>query len=309
MLHGQQQTQIPIRSADQRQIAITFDDVPGTSLPEQTNCNQDALQKFTKQLLETIKSQNVPVIGFVTGRNICEELREKLLPKILEMWLDAGFELGNHTFSHFDLNNTPIEIYKNDILRNDKIIRPLLENRNAVLRYFRYPMLHTGKEQETKQAIELFLKEHQYQIAPVTIDNQEWIFARVYVQAKDRKDTENMQRVGKAYLSYMDKVIEFFEEWSIEVLGYEPAQVLLLHANQLNADYFSDLINVIKNRNYAFISLEKALTDKAYQLSDLYVGPRGLSWLHRWAISKGKIINNEIREPIWINELYRKYRN
>jgi len=42
------------------------------------------------------------------------------------MWLDRGFALGNHTFSHPDLNRTEIDAYKHDIVLGERITSALL---------------------------------------------------------------------------------------------------------------------------------------------------------------------------------------
>lgn len=89
----------------------------------------------------------------------------------------------------------------------------------------------------------------------------------------------------------------------MRVAGYEVKQVLLLHANPLNADYLDDLVRMIKRRGYAFISLDQALEDPAYRLADNYAGPKGLSWIHRWALSKGMKMREEPREPAFIADL------
>src|SRR2546427_9745841 len=46
---------------------------------------------------------------------------------VLEMWLTAGLELGNHTWSHPDLNTTPLEEFKADVVRGEPVIRRLQE--------------------------------------------------------------------------------------------------------------------------------------------------------------------------------------
>ena len=83
----------------------------------------------------------------------------------------------------------------------------------------------------------------------------------------------------------------------MDVLDYEVKQTLLLHANMLNADYFDDIVRMLKRRGYAFISLDPALTDKAYRLPDNYVGAAGISWLQRWAITKGMPFRPEPELP------------
>ncbi len=295
------QTPHPLRA-----VAITFDDLPATSVAG-GSCNEDALMDLTRRLLSSIVTQQIPATGFVTEGSICDDLREAVLPKILSMWLDAGAQLGNHAFSHFDINNVSLETYEQDIIRGEETTRRLLKQRGASLRYFRHPMLHTGPDQETKQALHTFLAERGYTVAPVTIDNQEWMFGNVYMRAKERGDRSLMGRVAEAYVPFMEEVFAFFEEWSVEVLGYEPPQVLLLHASELNADHFDDLAAMIKRRGYAVVSLEEALQNEAYRHRDGYVGPRGLSWIHRWAVAKGMEVTEEPREPKWLSDLFSSY--
>lgn len=85
----------------------------------------------------------------------------------------------------------------------------------------------------------------------------------------------------------MNSKFEYFEKASIASLGRAMKHVLLLHANALNADHFSALVGMMRQRGYAFVTLEEALTDSAYALPDTYAGAEGISWLQRWAITKG----------------------
>lgn len=95
-----------------------------------------------------------------------------------------------------------------------------------------------------------------------------------------------MQRVAEAYVPYMNAMLEFHERQSQTLLGYEIKQILLVHANPLNADHFGKLIAMMKKRGYQFISLTEALTDKAYQTYDGYTGRSETSWLQRWAMTQ-----------------------
>lgn len=266
-------------------------------------CNLKAFEEVNRKLINTLTQNRIPALGLVVESRWCEEKKPAVVD-LLKMWLDAGLELGNHSYSHFDLNTTPLNTYQADVIRGEATVQKLLKERGLKLKYFRHPYLHAGKDIEIKRAFERFLVERGYQLAPVTIDNQEWVFAEVYARALRKHDIRTMQRVGSAYISYMEELFDFFERLSVEVLGYEIRQVLLLHDNPLNADYLDELVQMMKKRGYSFITLEKALEDSAYGLPDNYAGPVGLSWLHRWAISKGMQMKAEPAEPQWIKRLF-----
>ena len=95
-----------------------------------------------------------------------------------------------------------------------------------------------------------------------------------------------MKQVAAAYVPYMEAKFAFFERNSMDLFGREMRQILLVHANALNADYFDLLAQMIERRGYRFITIERALEDPAYKTPDTYTGTGGITWIHRWALTK-----------------------
>lgn len=285
-----------------RRVAVTFDDLPANSMYDDLAVHRG----ITDGLLAVLSRRGVPAIGFVNEAKLYEGGR--LVPErvaLLRAWLESGLELGNHTYSHPDLHTTPLDEYRIDVLRGERVTRQLLADVGREPRFFRHPFLHTGRSLETRDALEAFLAEHGYRVAPVTIDNQEWIFARAYEHAG--RDDALRRRIGDAYLVYMDSIFGYYEAQSRALLGYEPPQVLLLHANRLNADRLDALLDVLRRRGYAFVSLEEALEDAAYAHPDEFVGSSGVTWLHRWALTEGKrgaFFDGEPLVPAFVQEAY-----
>jgi len=182
------------------------------------------------------------------------------------------------------------------------VTRMLLGQHNLKLRYFRHPYLDTGRDLGTRQEAEAFLIARGYRIAPVTVDAWDWMYARVYEDARKRGDAALQQELLRSYLSYTDAVFAYDEQLSKELAGYEPKQILLLHANQLEADHVSELVEVIRKRGYRFISLEDALSDQVYSLPDTYIGEEGTDWLDHWAITRGKPPQGRPVFPAWVIE-------
>jgi peptidoglycan/xylan/chitin deacetylase (PgdA/CDA1 family) len=265
-------------------MAVTFDDLPLVC----TCDDRDVRGAAVERLVESIEANGIPATGFVNeGKLGPYGEPDPALVTLLELWLDAGLDLGNHTFSHPDLHRVTVEEFMEDALRGEKVTRALLEERNSRPRWFRHPMLHTGRDLETKHAVERGLAEHGYRVAPVTIDNSEYIFARAYDRALDVEDEGAARRIVAEYLEYMDRKVAYYESQSRNLLGRAIPHVLLLHANRLNADHLDGLVAVLRARGYEFVSLDVALEDPAYESEDRFTGPQGISWLHRWAITRG----------------------
>jgi hypothetical protein len=109
----------------------------------------------------------------------------------------------------------------------------------------------------------------------------------------------------------MESVAEYYEQQSAALFGREIPQVLLLHANNINADHFGRLAQMYRRRGYAFIPLDQALRDPAYASADTYTGPAGITWIHRWAITQGKPGSSFAGEPTvpdWVQTLSQRPR-
>ncbi len=288
--------------AQQRTVAVTIDDLPVVS----TRSTLKDKQEITRNLLGHIKKAKVPAIGFVNENKLYagEKLDERQVD-LLRMWLDAGLELGNHTFSHRSLNRIDRADYEADLLKGEIVTKGLLAKKGKKIRYFRHPFLQTGRSLEIKSEFDKFLAKHGYTIAPVSHDNADYIFARAYDIAFDRGDKKLMQQVGEAYVPYMEAKLDYWERQSVKIFGREIAQTLLIHANSINAEYFDDLAAMFKKRGYKFVDLETALKDDAYRQPDTFVGPAGISWLHRWTLDKGRehVLPNEPMVPDFVLKL------
>lgn len=283
-----------------REVAVTFDDLPVV----RTSTPLARQQTQTRDLLRSIKAARVPAIGFVNEVKVeTNGKRDPKKVKLLERWLDAGMELGNHTYSHPDLHGLDVARYENDIRAGQRVTNELLQTRGRKVRWFRHPFLHTGMSLETRERVERFLRTHGVRVAPVTLDNSEWIFAAAYEKAVERNDRDLKKRIGTEYIAYMDRKLAYFEDQSQKLFSRNIPHVLLLHANALNADWFDELAASMKNRGYRFITLDRALEDAAYRTPDEYVGRAGLSWIHRWALTQKKpkeFFAGEPTTPQWV---------
>lgn len=292
-------------SYSQNRICITVDDLP--FVPYGTN--DSAWQTVnTEKLLGAFTKHHIPVTGFVNAGKLYEnnELVTWRL-HLLEMWLDSGYELGNHTFSHCNINKISFAEYVDDVVKGESELKNLLGARNKQLTYFRHPFLFVGATLERADSLAQYLAARKYTIAPVTIDNDDYMFAVSYHKALQNKDTLQADSIGRDYVIYLEKKVLYYAQESTRLFGRNINQILLMHASKLNADYADALMSVFEKNGYKFINLKEALTDSVYNTPVTVPIKWGISWLDRWALSAGKkkdFFKDEPDVPEYIKKMY-----
>lgn len=267
-----------------RQMALTIDDLPSQEVNRASEAN---LAARNARIVAALKGTNA--IGFVNEDKL--EVDGEVQPQRVQWlrdWLVAGIGLGNHTFNHNGLHATPIADYEQSIVDGERVLRPLLAEFDRTPRWFRHPYLQAGQDDAVRARLDGFLEQHGYRVAPVTVDNGEWIYARAYLLLHDAGKHDAARALIPDYIDYMEAKCQFFEQASKRLFGREIPQVLLFHANALNADALPILLDRLRQRGYDFIDLDTALADPAYRHADGYRGRAGISWLHRWAMAEKK---------------------
>lgn len=248
-------------------IAITIDDLPWNGpLP------QEEREAATKLLLSTLQARGVKASGFVNCGRVPAEA------PLLNLWLEHGMALGNHSESHLGINSAELDVWLEDVRSCDARLREIT---GGPVRYFRYPMLHQGPTAERREAAFRLLRELDYQIAHVTVDNSEFMLSRPYEEALRQGDEAEADRLGDLLIEHVLTMVHHSQDVARRKLGRDVDHILLLHATKLVADRMGVLLDSLAAEGFAFISLEDALDDPVYQLPDAYVGRSGLSWLYR----------------------------
>lgn len=288
----------------QKSICLTYDDMPVVTYGNSdTSFQKDLMDK----LASTLQRNHIPALGFVIGSKLVKNQEiDPFQTRLLDIWLNHGLELGNHSFSHPDYNYVSCETYTNDILKAGDVLKPFLTSRGRKLRYFRHPFLHVGSSKAKADSLSAFLSARGYTVAPVTIDNEDYLFALAYKRAADKQDTALMKQIGHDFVDYIGKKVKYYEKQCQALFGRNINQILLLHASKMNADYADSLALMLKKNDYSFISMDQALTDKAYLTPITVYGKWGISWIDKWALSigkKGDFFKDEPSTPEYINKL------
>ncbi|WP_242602143.1 polysaccharide deacetylase family protein [Legionella nagasakiensis] len=232
-----------ISFAQNRQIAITMDDLPFVGESKNFHLNM---------IIESFKENEVPATGFIIAGNVKPEHWV-----MLRKFRDAGLGLGNHTSSHINLNKVDADVYIQDVDEADKLLEPILSEP----KYFRYPYLEMGTNSKKKKVLQ-YLAAKNYQIAPVTIDSKDFIFNQLLLAVPENNRRSFMTVLKPAYLDFLWQQTIKAEERHRTSRKSEQPQILLIHANLLNAYTLPDIIAMYRQHGYRFVTLDEALKSK-----------------------------------------------
>ena len=216
-------------AAGARPVLVTVDDLPIAlgSMHE----DPAERERITRGLLANFVRHEIKAVGLVTWRNV----RGPADLKLLELWLEAGHELGNHSYSHMDYTRSGIEEYIADVERGRVELARFLEPHGKKVRFFRFPMLHEGDTPQKLRAMREYLARTGQRNLPVTYDNQDWSYERPWIHARRAEDAGTLAEIGEDYLAALRLSIRHHERTGDRLFERELPQILLLHANEVGA--------------------------------------------------------------------------
>jgi peptidoglycan/xylan/chitin deacetylase (PgdA/CDA1 family) len=245
---------VPTCSA--QKLAITFDDLPlnGSLPPGVTRA------ETTQAVLKILKKWRMPpVYGFINAKKL-EGSPDGA--EALKLWA-AAEPVGNHTYSHLDLEQNSAEAFEREIEENE----PALELLDATdsWRWFRYPFLHEGDTVEKRRAIRTYLVGHGYRIAQVTLDWEDYLWNTAYARCAGKSDRESIAWLRSSYVSTASEFLDLGREQSKLIFGRNINYVLLMHLGAFSSTILPDAFDLLKKKGFQLVTLEEAESDPAYQ--------------------------------------------
>jgi peptidoglycan/xylan/chitin deacetylase (PgdA/CDA1 family) len=240
-----------------QQIAFTWDDLPAHSAlpPGQTRV------EIARAIISAMKDAKMPpVYGFVNG--IFTE-KEPLSTPVLQEWRTAGLPLGNHTWSHMNLNQNSLADWEADLLKDEPLLKSYMAGEDW--HWLRFPNLAEGDTAEKREGARHFLAEHGYKIAGVTMSFGDYMYNGPYARCVAIGNSAAMQQLEASYLNAADATIDYTRAMSKALYGRDIPYVLLMHVGALDARMLPRLLELYRNRGFSFIRLEQAEQDAFYK--------------------------------------------
>jgi peptidoglycan/xylan/chitin deacetylase (PgdA/CDA1 family) len=237
-------------------VALTFDDLPvAGSLPPGMNRTKVATELVAKLKAAQMEGSYAFVIGSkIAGDPDAEQA--------MHIWLDAGMNIGSHTWTHPSLTETTAESYMNGLAKNEAPLEQYGQLRDW--RWFRYPYLYEGDTLAKRHAVRQWLFAHHYRIAEVTLDFEDWAWNDAYGRCLAKNDAASLQWLHDSYLQNAAEFVVLGREEEKIAFGHEIPNVLLLHATAFTTHMLPELIAQLQREGFRFASLAEVESDPVY---------------------------------------------
>src|SRR3984957_19611215 len=261
-----------------QKVAITFDDLPlNGQLPAGTT-----QVEITRNTLAVLKAPHFPPAnGFINAKN-WEGSADGA--EALRLWA-AAEPVGNHTYSHLDLNENPAEGFEREIDENEPALE-LVAAKDADWHWLGYPFLREGDTQEKRRAVRTYLKGHQYRIAQVTLDWEDYLWNTAYARCVAKNDVKSMEQLRASYLQTASAYLDLGREMAKLVYGHDINHVLLLHLGAFSSTILPDALDLLQKKGFTLVTLQEAESDPAYATNPDAGSKYGGTLLEQWMDAK-----------------------
>jgi len=171
-------------------------------------------------------------------------------------------KIGNHTRSHKSITANTAEDFEHEIALNEPALAQYAGKSDW--HWFRYPFLWEGETLEKRHAVRAWLKEHDYRVAQVTLDFEDYAWNDAYGRCSTKADAAAIEWLKQSYLESAAEYIKLGREEEQIAFGHEIPNVLLLHATAFTTLMLPDLVELLRKQGFRFASLPKVERNPAY---------------------------------------------
>jgi type 1 glutamine amidotransferase/peptidoglycan/xylan/chitin deacetylase (PgdA/CDA1 family) len=260
-------------------LALTFDDLPVHG-PLPFGMSRADVARSILAALQAKKAP--PTYGFVNAKGLSDATDAA---EVLRLWRSAGQPLGNHTYSHVNLNAVSAEAFERDTAANEEALRSQMGDDGW--RWLRYPFLREGETLDKRRAVRRFLAERRYDVAEVTMNFDDYAYNDPYARCLAKNDTASVDWLKQSYLRRAGLAITASQEAARRLYGRDIAHVMLLHIGGFETVMFPQLLDLLESRGFELVTLPEAQSDPAYKEDPDVASSSGATLLDQWAAVKG----------------------
>jgi len=218
--------------------------------------------QIMKDIVGVLRAHHVQyATGFVVGSMLDTPPDRH---EAIDAWVEAGFEVGNHTYSHDKIGDIGLDAYMKDVLLDRPVVDALEKRTGQKHSYFRFPYFDEGDTPSERRTLANLLAAQHYVLSRASVMFTDTDWADAYLRCAERNDAEALEGLGK---SYVDNAVAQLK-WSVaaahDVVGHAIPQVLVFHTNVLVAKNLDALLTAYEREGVHYIPLSETLTEPVY---------------------------------------------
>jgi hypothetical protein len=166
-----------------------------------------------------------------------------------------------------------------DAERMDGLLRAI----PGFTKLFRFPYLKEGDTQPRRDGFRAWMKARGYRNGAVTIDASDWYYDQRYRAWREGHPSGDASGFRDAYLAHLWDRAGYYEGLA-QGLGLKGVtHTLLLHTNELNADFLPEVIGMFRGRGWRVVDARAAFRDPVFRRAPATL-PAGESLL--WSLAR-----------------------
>lgn len=257
-------------------IAVTVDDLPvHGSLPKGMS-----RAEIAKETLAAFKGHGVPqAYGFVNAVGLAHEPDSSV---VLDLWRQAGYPLGNHTYSHPNVRQVGLDAFLADLHKGEPAVAARMQGEDW--HWLRFPFLSAG-DGAVHQGVMDDLHARGYHIADVSMSFSDWAYTEAYNRCLAKGDAAAIDALKTRYMAGVHTELTRMPVLSQTVYGRQIPIVLLTHIGGFSAVMLPQVLDALDKAGAHYVTLQQAESDLAYAETDAHAGDGAL--MERTAMEKG----------------------
>jgi peptidoglycan/xylan/chitin deacetylase (PgdA/CDA1 family) len=191
-------------------------------------------------------------------------------------WLDAGYEVGNHTFRHRRASETTPEEYLADVDLCDRELAAIGALRPGATRYFRFPYLDRGRTAEDRARIRAGLRERGHVTVHATVDFYDHRYEGAMERARREGDERRAARIEDRYARVAAESLRYRAALMARVRGRPVVHVPYFHVGPTSSRSLPKLLRHLAAMGAVALPVAEALADPTHRAFEEDASSNGL---------------------------------
>ncbi len=251
-------------------VALSFDDLPAAGGLRPGMTRVKILTRLTREL------RAAHIKGVYGNVNAVDLPGDPDCQQALRVWRAAGMNIGNHTWSHPELDKVTAASYDANIARDEPYLRQFAGKSNW--HWFRYPYLEEGNTVAKHLAVRRWLHAHHYRVEEVTLNFNDDDWGDPYLRCKAQHNAAAIAWLKASYMQNAAEYIQLEREEQQVAFGHEIPNVLLLHGTEFTTLMLPRLIALLQQQGFRFSTVPRVERNHTYRYDPAVALPGGGSF-------------------------------